>query len=319
MRIAVTGAGGFIGSHLVRRLKAEGHAILGIDVKLPEFGDTVADDFALLDLSRELPPGLLLGFHRVYHLAADMGGMGYLADHDAHILATNIAIDRNVFDAAVAAVVPRIFYSSSACVYPEGRQTDEDAAPLSECDAWPADPDTLYGLEKLTAERMLLGFHDAGLIEARVARFHNVYGPEGAWTGGREKAPAALCRKVAEAVASGTRRIDVWGDGKAQRSFLYIDDCLDGIVRLTESDTAEPLNIGSDRAVSVDELVGIVAAAAGVKIAIDHVPGPQGVRARNSYNRKATRLLGWQPSVTLEDGIALTYRWVAEQVSAAKG
>lgn len=316
MKCLVGGAGGFIGSHLVARLKADGHWVRGIDLKEPEFAPSVADDFMLGDLSyTSVARRACAGVDYVFALAADMGGMGFLAVNDAHILATNLKINLATIDAARSAGVSRYFFASSACVYNETRQTETGALGLREADAYPAQPDTSYGWEKLTAERLCLDYAKDFGMTTRVARFHNVMGPMGTWTGGREKAPAAICRKVAEAKLTGSGVVEVWGDGEQTRSFCYIDDCLDGVLRLMASDYAHPLNIGSDESVSINAMVGIVAAIAGVKVEIRHVEGPQGVRGRNSDNTLCKAVLGWAPSIRLADGLAKLYPWVEAQVA----
>jgi GDP-D-mannose 3', 5'-epimerase len=327
----VTGAGGFIGHHLVKYLKARGYWVGGVDIKEPEFEPTAADEFWLADL-REPMPWFVPRFDEVYALAADMGGMGYIGGHGAEILHHNLLINLNTLEAARASGIKRYLFTSSACVYPEGLQLRTDAPGLAETDAYPADPDTDYGWEKLTTERLCLAYAREYGMDVRIARFHNVYGPLGTWTGGREKAPAALCRKVAEKVTAGTylpgagsieiatgtmRRvvgIDIWGDGLQTRSFLYIDDCLDALYALMQSDHSQPLNIGSDRMVSINHLADIVGQAAGVAVAKNHVDGPQGVRGRNSDNTLCEGVLGWRPQVSLEDGIARTYAWIEGQV-----
>jgi len=330
----VSGAGGFIGHHLVKYLKARGYWVGGVDIKEPEFEPTAADEFWLADL-REPMPWFVPRFDEVYALAADMGGMGYIGGHGAEILHHNLLINLNTLEAARASGIKRYLFTSSACVYPEGLQLRTDARGLAETDAYPADPDTDYGWEKLTTERLCLAYARDYGMDVRIARFHNVYGPLGTWTGGREKAPAALCRKVAEKVTRGEyvpgagsieiatgefRRvvgIDIWGDGLQTRSFLYIDDCLDALYALMQSDTRQPLNIGSDRLVSINHLADIVGQAAGVAVAKNHVDDPQGVRGRNSDNTLCEQVLGWRPQVSLEDGIARTYAWIAEQVQKA--
>lgn len=319
MRCAVTGASGFIGSHLVRRLRRDGHQVLALDRVLPEFDEQVADETITADLAERLDPAWLDGVERLYALAADMGGMGYIHANGADIMRTNLRIDVNTLEAADAAGVGRVFYASSACVYNQGLQDSEDSRPLAEEAAYPADPDTDYGWEKLTAERLAAAYRRERGLMVSAARFHNVYGPRGTWRGGREKAPAAICRKVAAAKLRGEGHVEVWGDGRARRSFLFIDDCLEGILRLTEAGRPRPLNVGSDRSVSVDELVGIVAAAAGHPVEIRHVDGPQGVRGRNSDNAAASAALSWSPATSLEDGLAATYAWIEEQVRAALG
>jgi nucleoside-diphosphate-sugar epimerase len=313
--ILVTGAGGFIGHHLVTFLKSRGHIVRGIDVKRPEFAASDADDFLVGDL-RELDQALAAttGADEVYALAADMGGMGYISSHHAQILHDNALINLNTIEAARLNGVGRYLYTSSACVYPEYRQQDADVTPLKEGDAYPAQPQDAYGWEKLFSERLCLHYAEDYGIEIRIVRFHNIFGPLGTWDGGREKAPAALCRKVATAKLTGSPEIEIWGDGRQTRSFCYIDDCLEGLSRLMASDWREPLNLGQDRLVSIDELADLIAAIAGVKIAKRHVAGPQGVRGRNSDNGRLRRVLGWEPEISLEEGLARTYAWIESQV-----
>jgi GDP-D-mannose 3', 5'-epimerase len=313
--VVVTGAGGFIGHHLVRRLKKEGYWVRGVDVKAPEFGESDADEFEILDLRRW--DGCLQATRRadqVYALAADMGGMGFISSNHSRILHNNALINLHTLHAAVLNGVSRYFYSSSACVYPEFLQLDEDVAPLKEEDAFPAAPQDAYGWEKLLTE-LLCGYYSADYpIETRILRFHNVYGPLGTYEGGREKAPAALCRKVALVEDDG--KIEVWGDGKQTRSFCYIDDCVEGIIRTMRSEYRDVLNMGSDRLVTIDELAHIILHIAGKsEVRIRHVDGPQGVRGRNSDNSKLLATLGWEPQTTLEDGLAVTYDWIRSKVS----
>ena len=318
----VCGAGGFIGAHLVTRLKREGFWVRGVDLKFPEYGETTADDFVIADL-RE--PGNCRAvidrrFDEVYQLAADMGGAGFIftGENDADIMHNSATINLNILDACHRRNVRRIFYSSSACMYPEHNQTDPDAPVTREDSAYPANPDSEYGWEKLFSERLYLAYARNHGIEARVARYHNIFGPEGSWTGGREKAPAALCRKVAETPEGGT--IEIWGDGRQTRSFLFVDDCLDATLRLTRSENfAGPVNIGSEEMVTINDLARIVMDVAGKPLGIRHIPGPQGVRGRNSHNDLIREKLGWEPRLTLREGIARTYPWIARQVEAARG
>lgn len=317
-RVLVTGAGGFIGHHLVTFLRGQGFWVRGVDIKLPEFTEVDADEFEILDLRRwDNCLQATRGVEEVYALAADMGGMGFISSHHSEILHNNSLINLHTLDAARVNGVQRYFFASSACVYPEYRQTDTDVLPLKEEDAYPAMPQDAYGWEKLITERLCLHYREDYGIETRIARFHNIYGPYGTWEGGREKAPAALCRKIAVAKRTGEREIDIWGDGEQTRSFCYIDDCVAGIVRLMRSDYHEPLNIGQDRLVTINELADIIAAIAGIEIIKKHVPGPQGVRGRNSDNTRLREVLGWEPEVSLEDGMARTYGWVEQQVEAA--
>jgi GDP-D-mannose 3', 5'-epimerase len=314
-RVLVTGAGGFIGAHLVTYLRERGYRVRGVDIKEPEFRPTDADEFLLLDLrEREQAEAAVAGIGEVYALAADMGGMGYISANHARILHGNALINLHTLEAARAAGVARYLYTSSACVYPEHLQLDAKVTPLREEQAYPAQPQDAYGWEKLFTE-LLCGYYaqDHGM-ETRIARFHNIFGPEGTWDGGREKAPAAICRKVAHAKLTGDPRVEVWGDGEQTRSFCYIDDCLEGLYRLMRSDYREPLNIGQDRMVTINELVDMAAAAAGIEVERVHVPGPQGVRGRNSDNGRLRAVLGWEPSISLEEGLARTYAWIEDQV-----
>ncbi len=317
-RVLVTGAGGFIGHYLVTRLKSEGAWVRGVDLKYPEFTRTDADEFEIRDL-RRWPECLQAtrGVDEVYALAADMGGMGFISSHHAEILHNNVLINVHTLDAARANGVRRYLYTSSACVYPEYRQTETEVVPLREEDAYPALPQDAYGWEKLITERLCLHYGDEYGIATRIVRFHNIFGPYGTWEGGREKAPAALCRKVATAKLTGAREIEIWGDGEQTRSFCYIDDCVEGIRRLMDSDCREPLNLGQDRLISINELADLVCDAAGIALGKRHVPGPQGVRGRNSDNTKLKAVLGWEPQVSLEEGMARTYAWIEDQVRVA--
>jgi GDP-D-mannose 3', 5'-epimerase len=314
-RVLVTGAGGFIGHHLVTRLKKEGHWVRGADAKLPEFAESDADEFEVLDLRRwDACLQATRGVDHIYALAADMGGMGFISGNHSRILHNNALINLHTMHAAVLNGASRYFYSSSACIYPEYRQLAEDVIPLKEEDAFPAAPQDAYGWEKLVTELLCTYYYADYGIETRVLRFHNIYGPLGTYEGGREKAPAALCRKVA--IADEGSEIEVWGDGKQTRSFCYIDDCVEGIVRTMHSSCREPLNMGTDHLVTVDELAHIIIGVSGKRnIRIRHVEGPQGVRGRNSDNSKLAASLGWQPEITLEDGLAATYGWIKAKVS----
>lgn len=307
----VAGAGGFIGSHMVRYLKERGYWVRGADVRRPEFEGSAADEFDICDL-RDLNDcaRVVRGVDEVYQLAADMGGIGYISSNHAHVARNNVLINAHMLEAASRRDVGRYFYSSSACIYPMYRQRSPEVTPLREEDAYPADPEEGYGWEKLFSEKLCEYFAEEGKLETRVARFHNVYGPMGTFEGGREKAPAAICRKVA--LAEDGDEIEVWGDGQQTRSFLYIDDCVEGIHRLTTSGHAEPLNLGSDELVTVDELVDLVCEIAGKSLTKRHDrTKPQGVRGRNSDNRRLAATLGWEPSTPLKVGLQPTYRWIA--------
>lgn len=317
-RIVVTGAGGFIGHHLITHLKRLGAWVRGVDMRPPEFAPSAADEFLTRDLRRwDACLEATRGVDDVYALAADMGGMGFISQHHARILHNNLLISVHTLDAARQNGVRRYLYTSSACVYPEYRQTDTNVEPLREEEAYPAQPQDAYGWEKLITERLCQHYGEEYGLETRIVRFHNIFGPLGTWKGGREKAPAALCRKVAEAKLAGRDEIEIWGDGEQTRSFCYIDDCVDGIQRLMESGYREPLNLGQDRLISINALADLVAAAAGVVVRKRHVAGPQGVRGRNSNNDRLREVLGWEPRVTLEEGIARTYQWIEAQVAAS--
>lgn len=320
----VCGAGGFIGAHLVRRLKREGYLVRGADWKEPQFSKTEADDFVLGDLSDqnvakkvfEKTPGGK-PFDEVYQLAADMGGAGFVftGEHDAEILLTSAAVNINVLKYGREAGMKKIFYSSSACMYPAYNQEDPDNPKCSEDSAYPAAPDSEYGWEKLFSEHLYLAANRNYGLPVRIARFHNIFGPEGTWNSGREKAPAAMCRKVIETPDGGT--MEMWGDGKQTRSFLYIDECLEGVRRLVESDFTGPVNIGSEEMVTINGLAEMVMKIAGKKLKIKHIPGPLGVRGRNSDNRLIREKLGWAPSAKLEDGMRKTYTWILREAKKA--
>jgi len=317
----VCGAGGFIGSHLVKKLKKEGFWVKGIDLKYPEYSETQADEFIIGDLRDPVicKNALNLAYDEVYQLAADMGGAGYIfsGEHDADVMHNSATINLNISYYSVVAQVKKIFYSSSACIYPAYNQEDPDNPKCSEDSAYPAAPDSEYGWEKLFSERLYFSFKRNYNLDVRVARFHNIFGPEGTWKDGKEKAPAAFCRKVAETPDGGT--IEMWGDGKQTRSFLYIDECLEGISRLMNSqDFFGPVNIGSEEMVSINQLADIAMKVAGKTIKINHISGPLGVRGRNSDNALIKEKLGWAPNYPLVKGIEKTYRWIAEQVEKNK-
>jgi len=319
-RALVCGAGGFIGGHLVKRLKAEGYWVRGVDLKEHEFCPTHADDFVLGDLR---DPGVCervvdSDLDELYQLAADMGGAGFVftGDNDAAIMHNSATINLNIVEEARKKDVGKIFYSSSACIYPERNQLDPENPNCAEDSAYPADPDSEYGWEKLFSERLYMSYVRNHGMAIHIARFHNIFGPEGTWAGGREKAPAAMCRKVAEAPDGG--EIEMWGDGKQTRSFLFIDECLEGVRRLIESDFLGPVNIGSDEMVSINELAEMAMEIAGKRLQVRHVAGPLGVRGRNSDNRLIQQRLGWRPTLPLRDGMVKTYNWIAGQVAATR-
>ena len=317
----VCGAGGFIGSHLVKRLKREGFWVRGVDLKFPEFAETEADDFVIGDLRDQTMCAAITDrrFDEVYQLAADMGGAGYIftGEHDADVMHNSATINLNMVEACRRRNIKRVFYSSSACMYPAYNQEDPNNPNCAESSAYPAAPDSEYGWEKLFSERLYLAYGRNHGMECRVARFHNIFGPEGTWTGGKEKSPAAICRKVAEAKIGG--EIEIWGDGNQTRSFLYIEECLEGVLRLTRSPHTGPFNIGSEEMVTINQLAAMVMEIAGKKLSIRHVPGPTGVRGRNSDNRLIRSTLGWAPSKSLRDGMEKTYAWIEAQVIRAHG
>lgn len=335
----VLGAGGFIGSHMVKRLKSDGYWVRGVDLKYPEFSDTHADEFIIRDLSesdnmnsvilfkgyygnfyKEIPYNLLDAFDEIYQFAADMGGAGYIftGEHDSQIMENSALINLNLlraqsrFNNEYGINKTKIFYSSSACMYPEYMQLDVDNPGLKESDAYPANPDSEYGWEKLFSERMFLAFNKNNKIPVAIARYHNIYGPEGTWAGGKEKAPAAICRKVIQSDGS----IEIWGDGEQTRSFLYIDECIEATRRLMESDFTGPVNIGSEEMVTINQLVDIACSVEGKSIVKNHISGPLGVRGRNSNNDLVRKELGWDYSLSLKEGIGKTYNWIKGQINS---
>lgn len=314
-KVLVCGAGGFIGTHLVTSLKQQGYYVIGADLKYPEYSITDADEFHIADLRDQQNVSALVtsDLYEIYQLAADMGGAGYIftGDNDADIMHNSAIINLNVLHEMVKKNVKRVFYSSSACMYPAYNQTDPTSPLLSEESAYPAAPDSEYGWEKLFSERVFMAFAKNHGIRARIARFHNIFGPLGSWNNGKEKSPAALCRKVAMST-DGT--IDVWGPGTQTRSFLFIDECVDGIHRIMDSDCEFPLNLGSERMISINDLALLIAQRAGKIIAINNVPGPMGVMGRTSHNQLIHKTIGWRPDEDLESGIDKTYSWISEQI-----
>lgn len=314
-RILVNGAGGFIGGHLVKRLKREGHWVRGVDIKKHQYAASKADEFVVGDLrDPQVVTEIVQGVDEVYQLAADMGGAGYIftGEHDAEVMHNSALINLNTLECGRKANVRKYFYSSSACIYPEYNQRDPSSPKCSEESAYPAAPDSEYGWEKLFGERLYLSYGRNFGLEVRIARFHNIFGPEGTWSGGREKAPAALCRKVAIA----EREIEIWGDGQQTRSFLFIDECIEAVQRLMASDFTGPVNIGSEEMISINGLAKLIMQIAGKTLEIRNVPGPLGVRGRNSDNRLIRERLGWSPERPLREGLAKTYEWIVEQVSS---
>lgn len=316
----VCGAGGFIGSHLVKRLKQDGYWVRGVDLKQPRFSATEADDFVIGDLRNAFTCRKVTakGFDEVYQLAADMGGAGFVfsGENDADIMHNSALINLNMIESCCKSGTGRIFYSSSACIYPAYNQQDPQNPKCSEDSAYPAEPDSEYGWEKLFSERLYLTSRRNYGLNVRIARFHNIFGPEGSWNDGREKAPAAICRKVAQ--AKNGDAIEIWGDGLQTRSFLYIDECLEGVRRLMQSDFSSPVNIGSDEMVTINRLAEMVMSVAGKELHVKHIPGPLGVRGRNSDNHLIDAALKWKPSAKLIDGISKTYDWVERMVNAGK-
>jgi nucleoside-diphosphate-sugar epimerase len=317
-RLLVTGAGGFIGHHLVRRLKLEGHWVRGVDLKYPEYEPSLADEFEILDL-RKAESCLLAtrgGIDAVYNLAADMGGIGYITACHADIARNNILINAHMLEASRLNGIQRFLFSSSACVYAQSKQRSAEVTPLKEEDAFPAEPEPGYGWEKLFAEELCRYYWQDHKFETRIVRFHNVYGPLGTYDGGKEKAPAAIARKIA--LASDPGEVEVWGDGEQTRSFMYVDDCVEGLIRIMASDYRDALNLGTDELVTINQLVDLVAGAADKHISKRHnLKGPQGVRGRNSDNSLLRNVLGWEPSITLKKGLAMTYPWIEEELRKA--
>ena len=315
LRACVAGAGGFIGHHMVRYLKANGYWVRGVDVKAPEFEATSADEFEILDLRQwEDCQAATRGVDEVYQLAADMGGIGYITEFHADVARNNVLINAHMLEASHVNGVDRYFFSSSACIYPMYRQNSPEVVPLKEEDAYPADPEEGYGWEKLYAEKLCQYYREEGKLRTTAARFHNIYGPLGTYDGGREKAPAAICRKVASVANGGP--IEIWGDGQQTRSFTYVDDCVEGIHRIARSDHPRPLNLGSDELISIDGLVDLVCEIAGKTLHKDHdVSQPQGVRGRNSDNSHLRQVLGWEPQTRLETGLRPTYAWIESRLA----
>ncbi len=319
-RALVCGAGGFIGNHLVKRLQAEGYWVRGVDLKYPEFSPSAADDFIIADLRdpTSWEKSLDCALDEAYQLAADMGGAGFVftGSHDAEIMHNSAMINLHMAHYGFAHGVKKIFYSSSACIYPAYNQLDASNPKCGETTAYPAAPDSEYGWEKLFSERLYAAFARNRHLNIRVARFHNIFGPEGTWDGGREKAPAALCRKVAEQFDGG--EIEVWGDGEQTRSFLYIDECVEAVRRLMDSSFAGPVNIGSEEMVTINQMANMIMEIAGKRLTIKHIPGPLGVRGRNSDNKLIREKLGWEPTKRLQNGLSSTYSWIEAQVATAR-
>lgn len=316
-KILVCGAGGFIGTHLVEKLKQSGHYVVGADLKRPLYSETLADEFYIHDLRDQNIVNTLMSLHQydeIYQLAADMGGAGYIfiGENDADIMHNSATINLNILDAMRTYGIKKVFYSSSACMYPSHNQEDPLNPLCSEDSAYPANPDSEYGWEKLFSERLYLAYAKNHGIDVRIARFHNVFGPKGSWNNGKEKAPAALCRKVALAPEGG--EIEVWGPGNQTRSFLFIDECIQGMLMIMDGSFQYPINLGSSRMISINDLVFLIAKIAGKKITIKNIPGPMGVMGRNSDNRLILEKFNWSPDEDLESGIAKTYEWIREQI-----
>lgn len=313
----VFGAGGFIGNHLVKRLKEDGYWVRGVDLKKPEFSATVADEFVDGDLRKPEVVESTIDYEadELYQLAADMGGAGYIftGEHDADVMHNSAQINLNTAQIATRKKVKALFYSSSACMYPEYNQTDPQNPKCAENTAYPAAPDSEYGWEKLFSERLYLAYKRNYGLNVKIARYHNIYGPEGAWNNGKEKAPAALCRKIASAPDNG--KIEIWGDGLQTRSFLYIEDCIDATIKLTRSSQTGPYNIGSEEMISINDFAHLIMDIANKKLNIKNIPGPVGVRGRCSDNRQITKDLGWQPKIDLKTGSKILYQWIAKQVA----
>lgn len=317
-RILVTGAGGFIGHHLVKYLKKKGFWVRGVDIKYPEFESSIADEFVLLDLRIwENCLQAVKGVAQVYHLAANMGGIGFITSHKAEIMHDNVLINLHMLEAVRLSGIEKFLFTSSACIYPGYKQNSPDVTALKEEDAYPADAEDGYGWEKLYTERACRHYYEDYGLKTYTVRFHNIYGPLGTYDGGREKSPAAICRKVA--LAGPEDEIEVWGDGKQTRSYCYIDDCVEGIYRIMQSDYHQPLNLGTDRLVTIDQLVDIVAKIADKKINKRYdLTKPQGVRGRNSDNTRLRQVLQWEPEVSLEEGLSRTYKWILNQIEHSK-
>lgn len=319
-KILICGAGGFIGSHLVERLKQEGHYIIGADLKYPLYNNTSADKFYQIDLRNQKNVEELLtsDINEIYQLAADMGGAGYIftGDHDADILHNSAIINLNILDTMRKKNIKKIFYSSSACMYPSHNQIDPNNPLLSEESAYPANPDSEYGWEKLFSERLYLSYAKNYKLDVKIARFHNVFGPCGSWNNGKEKAPAALCRKIAMAKNNDT--VEIWGPGTQTRSFLYIDECIEGMMRLMNSNFTGPVNLGSERMISINDLVKLIAKLVNKNITIKNVSGPIGVIGRNSDNRLIREKLNWCPNENLEEGLLKTFKWISTQIELGK-